>query len=414
MAFSFKITHQDKRTKARLGTITTPHGSFQTPAFIPVATVASIRALDFQDLKNLGAEAVLANTYHLHLRPGEKIIKKLGGLHRFMGWDGPIVTDSGGFQVFSLGFGVEHNIGKIGWFPNEEGGTRKGSGFPSKKDNQKPEISGEKRFASIDNNGVSFIDPMTGKKVLLTPKISMQIQSDLGADIIFAFDECTSPLHDEEYTKESLERTHRWAKESLKHYNKKQALFGIVQGGLFKTLRQESAKYVGGLPFAGFGIGGPLGGSKKDMENIRDWTIPLLPKSKPVHMLGIGAVEDLFNCIEKGADMFDCAAPTKWARRGHLYTSPNAGGNRRNKFRINIDNAEFREDKNPIDRSCTCLTCRNHSRAYLHHLFRAKEISFFRLASMHNLFFILRLVGSIRSSIKQGRFQSIKEQWIGD
>ncbi|MBI2576909.1 tRNA guanosine(34) transglycosylase Tgt [Candidatus Woesearchaeota archaeon] len=414
MPFSFKITRQDRRTKARLGIITTSHGSFQTPAFIPVATAASVRALDFQDLKNLGAEAVLANTYHLHLRPGEKIIKKFGGLHKFMGWDGPIVTDSGGFQVFSLGFGVEHNIGKMGWFPNEGERAGKDSDFPQNKNNQKPEISSEEKFAHIGHEGVSFIDPMTGKKVLLTPLLSMQIQSDLGADIIFAFDECTSPLHDESYTKDSLERTHRWAKGSLKHYNKKQALFGIVQGGLFKNLREESARFIGSLPFAGFGIGGPLGGSKKDMENILDWTIPLLPADKPAHMLGIGAVEDLFNCVEKGADMFDCAAPTKWARRGHVYISPKERGNKKNKFRINIDNAEFREDKNPIDRSCSCFTCKNHSRAYLHHLFRAKEISFFRLASMHNLQFILKLVEKIREGIKQGKFQSIKEYWIGD
>ncbi len=399
MPFSFKITHQEKNTSARLGIITTPHGSFHTPAFIPVATTASIRALDFQDLKNLGAEIVLANTYHLHLRPGEKIIKKLGGLHKFMGWDGPIVTDSGGFQVFSLGFGVEHNIGKIGWFPKE--------------DNREPDTPKEKKFASIDDEGVSFTDPMTGKKIILNPKLSMQIQSDLGADIIFAFDECTSPLHDEEYTKNSLERTHRWAKESLKHYNKKQALFGIVQGGLFKNLRQESARFIGSLSFAGFGIGGPLGGSKKDMENILNWTIPLLPKNKPVHMLGIGAVEDLFNCVEKGADMFDCAAPTKWARRGHLYISPKAGGKKRNKFRIHIDNAKFLEDKDPIDKACKCFTCKNHSRAYLHHLFRAKEISFFRLASLHNLHFISHLMESIREAIRGNKLKALKFFWMG-
>ncbi|MBI2139089.1 tRNA guanosine(34) transglycosylase Tgt, partial [Candidatus Woesearchaeota archaeon] len=317
-----------------------------------------------------------------------------------------------GFQVFSLGFGVEHNIGKMGWFPNEGERARKDSDFPQNKDNQKPEVSSEKKFAHVDRNGVSFIDPMTGKKVLLTPKISMQIQSDLGADIIFAFDECTSPLHNEAYTKNSLERTHRWAKESLKHYNKKQALFGIVQGGLFKNLRQESAKYIGGLPFAGFGIGGPLGGSKHDMENILDWTIPLLPKNKPVHMLGIGAVEDLFTCVEKGADMFDCAAPTKWARRGHLYLTPPSGGNRKNKFRINIDNAKFREDKKPIDASCACSVCKIYSRAYLRHLFTAKEISYFRLASIHNLHFMLELMREIRESISNNSFLKLKSVWL--
>ncbi len=395
----FTILKKDK--KSRIGRIETKHGSFETPAFIPVATAATIRALDNRDILDLGSSVVLANTYHLHLRPGDSIIKELGGLHKFMNWDGPIVTDSGGFQAFSLGFAVEHGVGKI---------ADNYLDFSNKKKHEK--VFSEKKFAKVTEKGVVFKDPINGEKRFLTPKKSMDIQSNLGSDIIFAFDECTSPLSSKRYTTEALLRTHNWALECLKYYDKKQALFGIVQGGAYKDLRVKSAKFIGGLNFDGFGVGGSLGKSKEDMHKILDWVVPLLPADKPRHLLGIGAVEDLFNSVERGIDMFDCVAPTRWARRGHVYISPTGGGNAKNKFRFNIENKKFENDKKPIDKTCSCYACKNHSRAYLRHLFKSSELTYFRLASIHNLNFILRLMEKIRESIKDGSFKKLKKEWL--
>jgi queuine tRNA-ribosyltransferase len=391
----FEILNKCK--KARTGIVTTKHGSFNTPCFTPVATLASVRSLDSQDLENLNAEIVLANTYHLHLRPGDKIIKKFKGIHNFMAWKGPIITDSGGFQAFSLGYGMEHGVGKIA-----------DNIFTGDKTK---EFKGE-NWAKIDDKGVIFKNPINGDKVKLTPKISMKIQSNLGSDIIFAFDECTSPLSSKKYTSIALNRTHKWAKECLKHYDKKQALFGIIQGGAYKDLREKSAKFIGKLPFDGFGIGGSLGKTKQDMINIFKWTIPYLPENKPKHLLGIGSVDDLFNAVELGIDMFDCVAPTRWGRRGHLYITPKQGGNVNNKFRINIRQKKFKEDKKPIDKNCSCYVCKNYSRAYLRHLLVAKEISFHRLASYHNEHFILRLMEQIRESINSGTFLKLKKLWL--
>ncbi len=350
------------------------------------------------------------------------MIKKFGGLHKFMNWDGPIVTDSGGFQAFSLGFAVEHGVGKIA------------DNYLDFVDKKYMKRVTEEKFAHVDDKGVKFKDPINGSKVELTPKKSMEIQSNLGADIIFAFDECTSPLSDKKYTALALERTHKWALECLKYhgknfskknlfpssakskdfvnYDKKQALFGIVQGGMYKDLRVKSAKFIGKLKFDGFGIGGSLGKSKEDMHKILEWTIPLLPFNKPRHLLGIGAVEDLFESVERGIDMFDCVAPTRWARRGHLYISPATGGNVKNKFRLNIENKQFEDDERPIDKTCSCYACKNHTRAYLRHLFRSSELTYFRLASIHNLNFILRLMDKIRDSIKDGSFRKLKKEWL--
>lgn len=397
--FKFKVVKKDK--KARVGKVVTAHGSFSTPAFIPVATAGTIRGLDNEDISSLGGGVVLANTYHLHLRPGDKLIRKLGGLHKFMNFSGPIVTDSGGFQAFSLGFAVEHGVGKI---------ANNYLDFANKK--HAKAYKNEKKFAKVDEKGVTFKDPISGSKIVLNPKISMEIQSNLGSDIIFAFDECTSPLSDKKYTSSALDRTHRWAKECLKHYNKKQALFGIVQGGAYKDLRIKSAKFISSLGFDGFGIGGSLGKSKEEMHKILEWTIPLLSEDKPRHLLGIGAVEDIFEAVSRGIDMFDCVAPTRWARRGHVYISPKAGGTKENKFRFNIENKRFEDDKKPIDSSCSCYACKNHSRAYLRHLFKASELTYFRLASIHNLNFILRLMEKIRESISNGSFSRLKKEWL--
>ena len=360
----------------------TPHGRIETPAFIPVATQASVKSLDPEDLKNLGAEIILANTYHLYLRPGEKIIKKAGGLHKFMGWQGPTMTDSGGFQVFSLGWGQIHKVAKIGFFP----GPGK---IEIKRDGEKPKL------VRISGEGVEFISHLDGSRHFFTPEKSIKIQEDLGADIIFTFDECTSPLASYDYTKKSLQRTHNWAKRCLEVKKKKnQALFGIIQGGEYKDLREESARFISSLPFDGIGIGGSLGKTKKDMFKILKWVAPLLPPQKPRHLLGIGQPQDLKECVKYGVDLFDCVWPTRLARRGALLIESG---------RINIENSQYIKDFRPVARNCQCYTCQNFTRAYLSHLFRAKELLAHRLATIHNLYFTLNLMKKIRKDILNGK-----------
>lgn len=399
---NFQIYEKDGL--ARTGVVETRSGSFNVPAFIPVATSGAVRALDGRDLESMGVEVVFANTYHLYLRPGDNLVKRMGGLHKFMNFDKPIITDSGGFQVFSLGYGMEHGVGKIADNIFLEGMNVEETAKANKKGN---------KWAKVEEDGVTFKNPLTGEIVRLTPQKSMEIQSNLDSDIIFAFDECTSPLSDKEYTAEALDRTHRWEEECLKSYNREQELFGIVQGGEYKDLREKSAQFVAQKDFAGIGVGGSLGKSKVDMHNILEWVVPHLPEEKPRHLLGIGAVEDMFNSVERGIDMFDCVAPTRWARRGHLYISPEEGGTAENKFRINIRNAQFKEDERPIDRSCNCFVCRNYSRAYLRHLFNAEELTYFRLSSYHNVNFLLRLMEKIRDSINKSYFQELKKEWLG-
>ena len=389
--FSFKIVKKDSKTGARAGILRTSHGEIKTPAFVTVGTQATVKALSPEELKGLGAQIVLANTYHLYLRPGEEVIEKMGGLGKFMNWDGPTMTDSGGFQVFSLGFGIEHGVGKIASiFPSEE--------FADKPKEARPKL------AKIDEDGTTFTSHIDGSTCRLTPEKSIEIQQKLGADIILAFDECTSPLHDYEYTKNALARTHRWAERSLKaKTNPKQALFGIVQGGEYEDLRKESAKFISSLDFDGFAIGGSLGKSKEDMHRVLEWTNEILPEEKPRHLLGIGRPEDIFEGVERGVDMFDCVMPTRVARNGTLLVG---------KERLNITNAEFAADPNPPDKSCRCYTCSNYSRAYLNHLFKAKEILGHRLASIHNLYFIVNLVKQIRQSITEDRFLEFKKEFL--
>lgn len=397
MTLEFEVEAEDG--SARCGIVRMRRGEFHTPAFLPVATLGTVRALDSRDLKELGVEIIIANTLHLHIRPGDELIKKLGGLHKFMRFDGIIATDSGGFQAFSLGDGKEHGVGKIAdniFLEGFRGGEYRGE-----------------RFAFIDDGGISFRHPLTGERVRLTPELSMRIQRNLGSDITFALDECTSPLADREYTERALERSHRWFLECLKYRNDEQEFFGIVQGGEYRDLREKSAKFLSQFDLSGYGIGGSLGKSKNDMLRILEWVIPILPENKPRHLLGIGGVEDIFNSVERGVDMFDCVSPTRWARRGHLYITPSAGGTPENKFRMNIENAKFREDESPIDESCSCFVCRNYSRAYLRHLYVSNELAYFRLASYHNLHFILRLMEEIRNAIEEGRFLELKKEWLG-
>ncbi len=397
MKLKFRIEAQDGN--ARAGVVEVKGKKFSTPAFLPVATLAVVRALDTKDIVEMGAQVIMANTLHLHLRPSEELISKMGGLHKFMNFDGVIATDSGGFQAFSLGLGMEHGVGKIA-----------NNIFLEGLRNEK--YKGDK-MAFVDDEGVSFRDPRTGRKLKLTPRKSMEIQSKLGSDIIFAFDECTSPLSDKKYTAEAMERTHRWAEECLQYYDKKQAIFGIVQGGEYKDLRIKSAKFISSKEFDGYGIGGSLGKCKRDMLNILEWVMPFLQEDKPRHLLGIGGIEDIFLSVERGIDMFDCVSPTRLARRGYLYVSPASGGSVKNKFRIRISNSIFRLDKDPIDKSCKCFVCQNYSRAYLRHLYMAEELSYFRLASYHNVYFMLDLMKKIRGAIENGSFQKLKKEWLG-
>ena len=394
---SFDIHTELSDHLGRTGTIHTPHGDIQTPAFVTVGTKATVKALTPEQVKDAGAQVVLANTYHLYLEPGDERIKNLGGLHKVMNWSGPTMTDSGGFQVFSLGAGLNKKIGKIAkheelLLPESHGRDEDEELKPSR--------------AVIDPDGVTFRSYSDGSAHYFTPEKSIEIQHNLGADIIFAFDECTSPQEPLHYQKEALERTHRWAKRSLEYHASKpnaetQALFGIVQGGRDENLRKESAEVIGGMDFDGFGIGGSF--EKEDMGKAVEWCNGILPKEKPRHLLGIGEPEDLFMAVQNGCDLFDCVAPTRIGRNGNVYTSEG---------KICLMNAEFRDDTRPIDAECGCYTCKNYSRGYVAHLFRAKEMLAGTLASIHNLHFIIHMVDTMRSTINSGDFMAYKKDFL--
>lgn len=390
----FKILKKAKNNRARLGIIETKHGEIRTPAFVPVGTQATVKGLTVEQLKEIGAESVLCNTYHLYLRPGDKVVKKMGGLHKFMNWDRPIWTDSGGFQVFSLGAAIEHGVGKIAnIFPGSRSHIRTNERITKHHH--------EKSLTKITEDGVEFRSHLDGSRHFFTPEKSMEIQKNLGADLIFAFDECTSPLHDYAYTKKAMERTHRWAVRCLsatklknkneKEKTDKQALFGIVQGGAYKDLRIKSAKTIGAMDFQGFGIGGSLGKSKKEMFQVLDWSVPLLPEDKPKHLLGIGSPEDIWEAVRRGIDTFDCVAPTRLGRNGSALLR---GGKA-----LNIKSGRYLKDKNPIDKKCGCYACQNYTRAYISHLFKANEMLGPILTTIHNLYFMESLMRDIRKKI---------------
>lgn len=386
---NFQILKKDPKTRGRVGVFETAHGTVETPVFMPVGTQATVKSLTPEDLKDLGAQIILNNTYHLYLRPGTEVIQKFGGVHSFQHWDGPILTDSGGFQVFSLG-----------------------------KESAVSERSGDKGnevLAKIDSDGVDFRSHLDGSKHRFTAEKSIEIQHALNSDIILAFDECAPYPSSEGYSREAMERTHLWAQRSLKRHQElggDQALFGIVQGGSYPKLREESAKFINSLDFAGFCIGGVSVGEPKElMYQAIDKVEPRLDENKPRHLLGVGEVEDFFEAIERGIDMFDCVAPTRNARNGGLYISPQAKGFG-GKFRLNILNAGFKGDQDAIDSSCGCYTCKHYSRAYLHHLFKAEELLAYRLASIHNLYFCVNLVKKIRQSILEGSYHSLRSQWL--
>jgi queuine tRNA-ribosyltransferase len=363
MDFAFTLFHVDAGSPTRLGQIMTPHGGINTPAFAPVGTQATVKALDPRDLQEVGAELILGNTYHLYLRPGADVVAEVGGLHRFMGWDGPILTDSGGFQVFSLA------------------------------ENRK-----------ISDQGAVFRSHIDGSQHRFTPEMVVHVQEQLGADIIMCLDECAEP-YDRTYTEQALARTHAWAERCrAAQIRTDQALFGIVQGGIFADLRQASVEFLVGLDFPGYAIGGlSVGETKEQMYTILDITAALLPDDKPRYLMGVGAPEDLLEGVARGVDLFDCVLPTRLARNAALFTRHG---------RINIRNARFERDSAPIEEDCECYTCCHFSRAYLRHLFKAGELLASRLATIHNVHFLLQLMRDIRVAIAADRFLAFKDEFL--
>ena len=428
--FNFKIEKKIPNFLGRAGVLSTPHGDIKTPSFVVVGTKATVKSVVPEQLINNEVQVVLANTYHLYLQPGDELIHDAGGLHRFMNWQGPMMTDSGGFQVFSLGVAYGKEISKVVSITD-----------PSLLISERSSVDdGVPRLATIGNDGVSFRSHIDGSLHYITPEKSIEIQHNLGADIIFAFDECTSPTENNRYQEEALSRTHAWAKRSLEEHKKReaikcipplltkegnegrflinsplpdpllskergiqypQALFGIVQGGRSEILRKKSAKIIGDMEFDGFGIGGSF--AKEDMSTAVKWVNETLPEEKPRHLLGIGEPEDLFMGVENGVDLFDCVAPTRIARNGSLYTKNG---------KINILNAKFVKDFNKIDEGCECYTCKNYTRAYISHLFRAKEMLGATLASIHNVYFINKLVADMRQSILDDKFFEFKKEFL--
>ena len=397
---SFRIEKDSGAGKARAGVVHTPHGSFNTPAFATVGTKATVKSVLPKDLKEIaGAQVALANTYHLFLQPGEDVVAEAGGLHRFMDWQGPLITDSGGFQVFSLGVGFGKGISKFAGAKSPE------TTAPMVYDEDIKTQHG--KLAIVDEEGVSFTSHLDGTLYRFTPERSIEIQHKLGADIFFAFDECTSPDAPREYQVEAMERTRKWAERSLKAHRqntdaqKKQAIFGIVQGGRYADLRAQSAKEIGAMDFDGFGIGGSF--SKADLGEALEAAITPLPADKPRHLLGIGEPEDLFEGVAHGIDMFDCVLPTRLGRTGTIYTK---------RGKIAITRNEFIRDFSPLDTETGGYMSEHFSRAYLSHLFRANEMIGPTIASLHNLYFIQSLMKDIRSSIVEGRFDAFRAEFL--
>jgi len=376
--FKFQITKKTKE-KARLGLLKTRHGIIETPAFIPVATQAVVKTLTSEEALEAGCQALICNTFHLHLKPGEKIVRDGGGLHDFMNWSKPLMTDSAGYQVFSLGFGNDQKVGKI---------AKKAVLNRVKLGNQPEKVK-------ITEKGVYFQSPIDGKQLFIGPKESIKIQEALGADIIFAFDECTSPFAYRKYTEKSLERTHSWSEECLKFKSSNnQALYGIIQGGKYKDLRRKSAKFLSELPFDGFGIGGEFGDNKKTMVTMLRTVIEYLPENKPRHLLGIGHPEDIEKIIKEGVDTFDCIAPTHYARHGSAFTS---------RGKLDLNKTKFLKDQSPLDPKCACNICQSYTRSYICHLLKAKEITPLKMLTFHNLFYFNELIRGIREKIKKGK-----------
>ena len=395
-SFSFEVHHRLDGALGRTGTIATPHGEIQTPAFIPVATKATVKAVRPEEMSELGTQAVLANAYHLNLQPGTDVLDAAGGLGRFMNWPGPTFTDSGGFQVMSLGVGFKKTI----------------SMDTARVTNDDAIAEEHERRAFVDDDGVTFKSHIDGTEHRFTPEISMKLQHEIGADIIFAFDELTTLFNTRDYQVESLERTRLWAERCLaeharltaeRSHRPYQALFGVLQGAQYQDLRRKAARDLGsmeaeGQVFDGFGIGGAL--EKENLGIIVGWVSEELPENKPRHLLGISEPEDFFTAIENGADTFDCVQPSRVARNGRVYTPEGY---------FNVPQAKFKKDFSPIQGDCGCYTCQHYSKAYLHHLFKAKEMLYSTLCTIHNEYFTVKLVDDIRASIADGRFYEFRD-----
>jgi len=368
MAFHFEIIKKDRSSRARLGRVETDHGSFTTPAFLPVGTQGSVKSLTPEELVEIGVEAILGNTYHLYLRPGHEIIGRLGGLHTFIHWERPILTDSGGFQIYSLG-----------------------------------------SLRKISEDGVTFQSHLDGSSHFLTPEKVMEIQTALDSDIAMVLDECVPYPSPFEHVKTSMERTSRWAKRCL-HVKRENdpALFAIVQGGIYRDLREESAQTLVEMGFQGYAIGGlSVGEPKPAMLDVLGWTTPLLPENAPRYLMGVGTPEDILDAVMLGMDFFDCVLPTRNARNGTLFTSSG---------KISIKQAQYAEDRRAVDEKCSCYTCRHYSRAYLRHLYLSKEILSSRLNTIHNLYYYINLLGQIKEAIQEGRlldFYKSRTSWHG-
>jgi queuine tRNA-ribosyltransferase len=400
-AISFAIEKRAPLGGARAGILRTPHGELRTPAFVPVGTKADVKGILPKQLAELGAEVVLANTYHLYLQPGEKIVQEAGGLGKFMGWQGPTMTDSGGFQVFSLGAAFGKKISKF-CAPTE---PEKEEGQLAVYDEEVASQHGQ--LAIIDDEGVSFTSHLDGSLHRFTPERSVEIQHALGADMFFAFDECTSPNEPYEYQREAMERTHKWAQRSLKAHrqnieaNKKQALFGIVQGGRFEDLRRESAKEISSLGFDGIGIGGSF--SKADMRGALAAAVGELPEELPRHFLGIGEPGDILEGIANGMDLFDCVAATRIGRHGSIYTKRGI---------IHLRNGQYKDDFTPLDPETIIPGTESFTRAYVSHLARSGEMLGAVICSLHNVGFILDLVAGAREAILNGRFDEYRADFV--
>lgn len=363
-AVTYELIKKDSRTKARRGRVNTPHGPIETPVFMPVGTAGTVKAMKPEEVRDMGAQIILGNTYHLYLRPGHEVVKAAGGLHKFMNWERAILTDSGGFQVFSLG-----------------------------------------AMRKISEEGVEFRSHIDGSKHMLSPEKSMEIQNALGSDIMMAFDECAPYPADRNYVKNSLERTTRWLKR-CKEYHKnteQQSLFGIMQGGMYKDLRKQSAEEIVELDLPGYAIGGlSVGEPKEIMYEVMDDCVDYLPADKPRYLMGVGSPDCLFEGVERGIDMFDCVLPTRIARHGMAMTSQG---------RVNIKNAKYERDFTPLDPNCDCYTCRNYSKAYLRHLFKSDEILSSMLMTTHNLHFLVSTMAGIRKAIEEDRFLEYKKEF---
>jgi queuine tRNA-ribosyltransferase len=390
-SFQFKILHHSVASKARVGFLLTPHGSLETPAFIFCATKAAIKGASPMQMKAQGTQIILSNTYHLMLSPGGDLIEKMGGLHQFMGWDGPLLTDSGGFQVFSMGYGsVSQEIKKSG------------------RDNR------AKSVLKISEEGVTFRSYIDGSLQVLTPERSIEVQRQLGPDFVVVFDECT-PYHvDKSYTEKSLHLSHRWGVRCLqafaKNHTGRQALYGIIQGGVYPDLRKIAAEFVNSQSFFGHAVGGSLGETKAQMYDVVAETMSYLDPRRPVHLLGIGGVKDIFEGVKHGIDTFDCVHPTRLARHGGALIK--GGDKEKGREHIVLSNHKFQTDEKPIDETCGCETCNTYSRAYLHYLLKANEFLVIQALTVHNVAFMNRLMAAIRQAIKDDRLEAEQEDWV--